>query len=134
MFYIVCVVWDLGFYFFYFFFSSRRRHTRFSRDWSSDVCSSDLVGIEQRVAPRGDRGHRGGGNRLGGARARHDERVAHQEAGEVERVAEIAEDLRREARRPAGWIPAGKRDERAHHASHARPDRVFKGGDVHLLE
>src|SRR5690606_41047615 len=25
-----------------FFFSSRRRHTRFSLDWSSDVCSSDL--------------------------------------------------------------------------------------------
>src|SRR5690606_2286402 len=29
--------------YFYFFFSSRRRHTRFSRDWSSDVCSSDLA-------------------------------------------------------------------------------------------
>src|SRR5256884_2994745 len=28
---------------FYFFFSSRRRHTRCSRDWSSDVCSSDLL-------------------------------------------------------------------------------------------
>src|SRR5690606_40947834 len=28
---------------FLFFFSSRRRHTRFSRDWSSDVCSSDLA-------------------------------------------------------------------------------------------
>src|SRR5207249_6984600 len=27
-----------------FFFSSRRRHTRSKRDWSSDVCSSDLVG------------------------------------------------------------------------------------------
>src|SRR5690606_41053753 len=27
-----------------FSFSSRRRHTRFSRDWSSDVCSSDLDG------------------------------------------------------------------------------------------
>src|SRR5690606_39958781 len=27
---------------FVFFFSSRRRHTIFSRDWSSDVCSSDL--------------------------------------------------------------------------------------------
>src|SRR5690606_41180935 len=27
----------------FFFFSSRRRHTRFSRDWSSDVCSSDLI-------------------------------------------------------------------------------------------
>src|SRR5687768_18336337 len=29
----------------FFFFSSRRRHTRCSRDWSSDVCSSDLVAI-----------------------------------------------------------------------------------------
>src|SRR5699024_11768281 len=27
---------------FYFVFSSRRRHTRSKRDWSSDVCSSDL--------------------------------------------------------------------------------------------
>src|SRR5207253_3912297 len=30
------------FCFFFFFFSSRRRHTRWPRDWSSDVCSSDL--------------------------------------------------------------------------------------------
>src|SRR5216683_5727963 len=30
------------FIFFFFFFSSRRRHTRSDRDWSSDVCSSDL--------------------------------------------------------------------------------------------
>src|SRR5690625_2430318 len=28
----------------HFFFSSRRRHTRWPRDWSSDVCSSDLMG------------------------------------------------------------------------------------------
>src|SRR5256886_7386033 len=28
---------------YFFFFSSRRRHTRFDCDWSSDVCSSDLV-------------------------------------------------------------------------------------------
>src|SRR5690625_6934927 len=32
-----------------FFFSSRRRHTRWPRDWSSDVCSSDLGG---RLPPR----------------------------------------------------------------------------------
>src|SRR5690606_40532294 len=32
----------VGLYSLSFFFSSRRRHTRFSRDWSSDVCSSDL--------------------------------------------------------------------------------------------
>src|SRR2546422_6159028 len=30
----------------FFFFSSRRRHTRCSRDWSSDVCSSDLVATQ----------------------------------------------------------------------------------------
>src|SRR5690606_28654921 len=30
----------------FFFFSSRRRHTSFSRDWSSDVCSSDLSAVE----------------------------------------------------------------------------------------
>src|SRR3712207_2527073 len=29
-----------------FFFSSRRRHTRYWRDWSSDVCSSDLIALE----------------------------------------------------------------------------------------
>src|SRR2546429_2018677 len=34
--------------FLFFFFSSRRRHTRCSRDWSSDVCSSDLL-FDQRV-------------------------------------------------------------------------------------
>src|SRR5687768_18059385 len=40
MFFVVssCVI-----FFFFFFFSSRRRHTRCSRDWSSDVCSSDLA-------------------------------------------------------------------------------------------
>src|SRR5690606_39880690 len=36
----------------FFFFSSRRRHTRFSRDWSSDVCSSDL-GSQERIATTG---------------------------------------------------------------------------------
>src|SRR5207253_7163922 len=36
---------------FFFFFSSRRRHTRWPRDWSSDVCSSDLLALRnQRVA------------------------------------------------------------------------------------
>src|SRR2546429_3878027 len=38
----------------FFFFSSRRRHTRCSRDWSSDVCSSDLRTVS---FPRGLRGN-----------------------------------------------------------------------------
>src|SRR2546422_11314301 len=33
----------------FFFFSSRRRHTRCSRDWSSDVCSSDLTRFGDRL-------------------------------------------------------------------------------------
>src|SRR5208337_111850 len=33
----------LGLVCFFFFFSSRRRHTRYIGDWSSDVCSSDLL-------------------------------------------------------------------------------------------
>src|SRR5215510_15326059 len=41
----------------HFFFSSRRRHTRWPRDWSSDVCSSDLDaaggGTRPRPKPRG---------------------------------------------------------------------------------
>src|SRR5215510_15185303 len=37
---------------FFFFFSSRRRHTRWPRDWSSDVCSSDLR-AEEILSKRG---------------------------------------------------------------------------------
>src|SRR3989475_12438158 len=36
---------------YFFFFSSRRRHTRFDCDWSSDVCSSDLLLLEPRDPP-----------------------------------------------------------------------------------
>src|SRR3712207_7622717 len=50
-----------------FFFSSRRRHTRYWRDWSSDVCSSDLSDEERpaaveehhRAEDRPDPAHRG---------------------------------------------------------------------------
>src|SRR6266542_6194370 len=37
-----------------FFFSSRRRHTRCYRDWSSDVCSSDLPSVDGPQRDRGD--------------------------------------------------------------------------------
>src|SRR3712207_7557144 len=64
-----------------FFFSSRRRHTRYWRDWSSDVCSSDLAAPSQYHAPagglyqrprdvdaggrcRGDAGDQGGARRV----------------------------------------------------------------------
>src|SRR2546422_5671595 len=53
---------------FFFFFSSRRRHTRCSRDWSSDVCSSDLSPYFGEYPPDFfdfiviDECHRGGAN------------------------------------------------------------------------
>src|SRR3712207_9534798 len=50
-----------------FFFSSRRRHTRYWRDWSSDVCSSDLgppAGSPRAVADHGPDGQRKRGARL----------------------------------------------------------------------
>src|SRR3712207_7243308 len=40
------LVYVLFFQIVVFFFSSRRRHTRYWRDWSSDVCSSDLRRVE----------------------------------------------------------------------------------------
>src|SRR5216683_7072767 len=40
--------------FVFFFFSSRRRHTRSDRDWSSDVCSSDLAPLVTAVLLRPD--------------------------------------------------------------------------------
>src|SRR5438445_6960114 len=38
----------------FFFFSSRRRHTRYWRDWSSDVCSSDLIVLHIDIADMKD--------------------------------------------------------------------------------
>src|SRR2546427_4116710 len=40
----IVVLFSSSLCFCFFFFSSRRRHTRFDCDWSSDVCSSDLIG------------------------------------------------------------------------------------------
>src|SRR2546427_4510166 len=45
----MCLVDHWSLHFFFFFFSSRRRHTRFDCDWSSDVCSSDLVAERMRA-------------------------------------------------------------------------------------
>src|SRR2546429_6157933 len=53
--------------YFGFFFSSRRRHTRCSRDWSSDVCSSDLeVEVDRLRAKHPDLDHHLTDDRLNG--------------------------------------------------------------------
>src|SRR5438105_12783379 len=53
-----------------FFFSSRRRHTRSTRDWSSDVCSSDLrKKVKKTRAREGQSGSGAGSDRCSGRRS-----------------------------------------------------------------
>src|SRR2546422_10498795 len=81
--------------FFFFFFSSRRRHTRCSRDWSSDVCSSDLL-AEVAVDPH---------DLAGGLHLRSEDRVHPGELyeredrlldGDVRELAVVVRDIRLE--------------------------------------
>src|SRR6266542_7072815 len=63
---------------FFFFFSSRRRHTRCYRDWSSDVCSSDLRGPCRRAYLRhveGPQRRARGASARGGSRRSEERRV-----------------------------------------------------------
>src|SRR6266508_6058179 len=73
-----------------FFFSSRRRHTRWPRDWSSDVCSSDLVAA--RPGADADRRHVEG---LGGpsAQLRRDRLQHHREAAGLLQRQRVGEQL-----------------------------------------
>src|SRR6185295_3576816 len=61
---------------FLFFFSSRRRHTRYWRDWSSDVCSSDLDALVEARGAHLRRRHRRTADALD-ARPHAAERPAH---------------------------------------------------------
>src|SRR2546421_6549327 len=80
-----------------FFFSSRRRHTRSDRDWSSDVCSSDLHG--GRVDQRRD-----------GSRALHGvgEPDIQRDLGRFTGAAEEQEEGDRRGRRPPGQESGGR--------------------------
>src|SRR6266849_9553382 len=62
---------------FFFFFSSRRRHTRSTRDWSSDVCSSDLLRRGARSMPVDQ--YRSCPACRGGRAARHSTRLRSEE-------------------------------------------------------
>src|SRR5207245_5642553 len=100
-----------------FFFSSRRRHTRCYRDWSSDVCSSDLLpaidpatpgrwhgrrdDVLQRIALVPPRGGRDDGDADRGT-AHHVERPVHAQDHSRERSEE-----RRVGKGGGGWGDAG---------------------------
>src|SRR5690348_18009386 len=67
--------------FFFFFFSSRRRHTRWTGDWSSDVCSSDLPGHAGADHQPGFRGPGAAGQGAARAGPRHLGVARHVSAG-----------------------------------------------------
>src|SRR3712207_7908574 len=69
----------------FFFFSSRRRHTRYWRDWSSDVCSSDLSAGGD--PPSGDDHHQVG---PGAEESRHSRADGAAAAGERGAVGDVA--------------------------------------------
>src|SRR5690625_6755122 len=82
-----------------FFFSSRRRHTRWPRDWSSDVCSSDLLGParEGAVDPAQD--------------PAEEQSVAEHDPVQDQDLAEAAETSEDEYARPADDAPGEQRSE-----------------------
>src|SRR5207253_8176527 len=88
----------------FFFFSSRRRHTRWPRDWSSDVCSSDLdrrrpleVFLERRRVP------------AAGEAAPRGEPIAFDRAGreDDEGLQEFRTEIGRASCRERGWMWGG---------------------------
>src|SRR3712207_9087818 len=99
-----------------FFFSSRRRHTRYWRDWSSDVCSSDLLPRLAAAVGRPVQQAEGRGDRLVAAARRGvgEERAVAvaQEAGEVAHLP--ADRLRHVAYGVPGLGVAHELDEGGH--------------------
>src|SRR5437762_12957214 len=92
-----------------FFFSSRRRHTRYIGDWSSDVCSSDLVRKDDRELVAAEAGEEIG-------RAEH---LAHRSAKQIGRAScrERVEILvgavapKKEGHTSGGQLTADRRDD-----------------------
>src|SRR5205814_8004839 len=105
-----------------FFFSSRRRHTRCLSDWSSDVCSSDLIFFDRTVVPlrleedpiavrrprqlARDRRRREEFARL----ARHQLRLQRQEIGEYEDHQRRSEERRVGKEGREGWWRVGYKE------------------------
>src|SRR5690606_40535159 len=84
-----------------FFFSSRRRHTRFPRDWSSDVCSSDLLLVVPDATGRTTLGATGR-PWLSGLRSRSPRRRAGRRVGRRR-----GDEIGRASCRERGEIPVG---------------------------
>src|SRR5438105_12268968 len=94
-FFVFCFLFFFFCYFLFFFFSSRRRHTRSTRDWSSDVCSSDLVAMQQFGGRNGE--HAGPGAQV----------------EEPMRAARLQHAIQRQQTSPRGAVMAGAKGQRS---------------------
>src|SRR5438445_3249445 len=114
-------------YLYLFFFSSRRRHTRYWRDWSSDVCSSDLPPIPAPCHPQSRRRRVPAGGREGARGVARGSEAAGTESDEayVNRLLEHAAlvVLPRERQRGFAIRAQGKLDKRVP-ADAGAPDEV----------
>src|SRR3712207_8479495 len=83
------------------FFSSRRRHTRYWRDWSSDVCSSDLFGAPVRAERQATAERRfvERRERLSGTCVPHGDPLQHGLARRHVREPDLVDQVRSEERR-----------------------------------
>src|SRR5699024_11637658 len=107
-----------------FFFSSRRRHTRSKRDWSSDVCSSDL--LRKRVTT----------NRYGGKTTRYYVDEFHLLLREEQTAAysiEIWKRFRKWGGAPTGITQNVKRSEERRVGKEWRTGRGSGGGNRHSV-
>src|SRR6266496_5779003 len=116
-------------FFFFFFFSSRRRHTRSLRDWSSDVCSSDLDRVTRPGARLGN-GPRPGAAQARARRARPDRRVPHH----LGRLRRHRAQTRRETRFERARAPRELRHVQVHveRGHHRLPLQAARQDDVPL--
>src|SRR3712207_182462 len=85
---------------FFFFFSSRRRHTRYWRDWSSDVCSSDLVDVLSLGATKS-------GALSAEAIVTFDDRVADQLVFRTKRSGHVTSKMRFQSAQLAAYLTEG---------------------------
>src|SRR5256886_17643876 len=105
---------------FFFFFSSRRRHTRFDCDWSSDVCSSDL--IRQWAASDRELVKRAAFAMIAGLAVHDKAAAAAQFAPFLRRIRRASTDNRNFVKKAVNWalLSIGKRTRRINlHASSA---------------
>src|SRR5690606_39812578 len=104
--------------------SSRRRHTRFSRDWSSDVCSSDLFAAAASGGPAHGHAYRGNAAAAGGT----DRRSSPSSAGRRASAGGLARERKTEMPPPNAGRPSDRSEERR--VGEKRERRVYTSAQI----